>query len=106
VQDHGPTFFATEDHTNAVRRRRGHAFTSDSSVSEQRLSFIHRGPECLANSPKALVFQALIRKTAIPKGEAHRLPKKVRVSIGAGGRSQGRLRQNRLLQCVPWDFIG
>jgi hypothetical protein len=28
-------------------------------------------------------------QTAVPKGEAHRLPKKVRVSIGVVGRSQG-----------------
>jgi hypothetical protein len=49
---HGPTFFATEDRINASRRRRGHAFTSDSSVSEQRLSFIHRGPVGPANQQK------------------------------------------------------
>jgi hypothetical protein len=44
---------------------------------------------------KELVFQRFICRTAVPIGEAHRLPQKVRVFIGVVTRSQGQLRQNR-----------
>src|SRR6202030_2299651 len=41
-----------------------------------------------------LVFQRCICRTAVPTGEVHRLPQKVRVFIGVVVRSQGRPLQN------------
>jgi hypothetical protein len=96
TQAGGSTFAVTEDHVTAPKD--GVAVMSSSLTircqmtvrcQRQRLSFIRRGAECLANPPKALVFQGLICKTAVPTGKAHRLPKKFAVFIGANPRSQG-----------------
>jgi hypothetical protein len=95
AQGRGSTFSVTEDHDPATF---GVAAVMPSHPTvrcqRQRLSFIHRGPGCPAIPPKELVFQRFICRTAVPTGEVHRLPQKVRVFIGAVAQSQGRLPQN------------
>jgi hypothetical protein len=59
VQDHGSTFFVTEDHARAT----GAAAVMPSHLTvrcqRQRLSFIHRGPECPENHKKQQAFNGL-----------------------------------------------
>ena len=99
-QGGGNDVFATEDHDTAACGAVA-VMPSHPTVrcQRQRLNFIHRGPRVPQFRQKKPVFQQLIFqrricRTAVPTGEAHRLPQKVRVFIGATAQSQGRLPQN------------
>jgi hypothetical protein len=77
-----------------LRRRRGHALTSDSSVSEAAFELHSSRPECPAIPPKELVFQRLFAERPFRRAKFTACRKKVCVFIGAVARSQGRLAQN------------
>src|ERR1700719_1340017 len=95
AQGRGPTFSVTEDHDTAAF---GVAAVMPSHPTvrcqRQRLSFIHRGPECPAIPPKELVFQRLFAERPFRWAKFTACRKKVCVFIGAVARSQGRLAQN------------
>ncbi|HKD28972.1 MAG TPA: hypothetical protein VKC66_24080, partial [Xanthobacteraceae bacterium] len=106
--DRGPTFFATEDHDTAACGAAVMPSHPTVRCQRQRLNFIHRGPWVPQLRQEKLVFQQLVLqrricRTAVPTGEVHRLPQKVRVFIDAAARSQGigRRQQQKSMQRWP-----